>query len=69
MVWLFINIRSREAEMAIVDLSKSKTGGVLSRSGLEIEALTSFVLDQSSISITDKQFSYRGLSRYEGRPF
>jgi len=55
--------------MAIVDLSKSKTGGVLSRSGLEIEALTSFVLDQSSISITDKQFSYRGLSRYEGRPF
>ena len=69
MVWLFINIRSREAEMATVDLSKWKTGGVLSRNGLEIEALANFVIDQSSVSITDKQFSYSGLSRHEGRSY
>lgn len=45
--------------MANVDLSKWKTGGVVSRSGLEIEALANFEAnDLSSVSITKgKSFS------------
>jgi Ca2+-binding RTX toxin-like protein len=63
-------ISSKGPEMANVDLSKWKTGGVVSRSGLEIEALANFEAnDLSSVSITNKEFSFSGLTRYKGKSF
>ena len=55
--------------MAIIDLSKWRTGAKLSKNGLEIEALLNFELDLSTLSIKEKEIRFGGLTTYRGRQF